>query len=112
LGGLGHGRVVGDLLLQELLDVTVLDGGRHVRIADRNRTRATAVTDGLAGNTVFSHLVHQRAGQNKIEELVNLRNLVAWRRLLPGRAPENHKHFGSRNQWPVAIGKLPTRGCR
>src|ERR1700676_3384193 len=78
---------------------------------DRDRSSAFAVPDLLPGHAVLRELIDERARQDIVEELVDLSSHRALRTLLPGRAPENHKHLDRREQWPVSVREL-RRCCR
>jgi hypothetical protein len=53
------------------------------------------MTDLLPGNVVFGQLIEESAGQDEIEELIELGCHRALGRLLPQRPPENREHLHS-----------------
>ena len=77
--GLRYCRVVGNLLLNKLLDCTVLDRMLQRWRGNRNASTSCTAGDLLSGDTVFGQLVHQRASQNEIKELVDARHEVTLR---------------------------------
>src|SRR6185437_11415289 len=71
----GQRRIIGHFLLQKLLDGAVVNGGGNRRGGDGKAAGALAVADVLGGHAVLRQLVHERASQDEIEELIDLGNL-------------------------------------
>src|SRR5215831_6003636 len=72
---------------------------------DRRSAGALAVPDQVSRDAVLRELIDQRAGKNRIEELVELgrQRLL---RTLPGRPPEQREYFDVRQQGTVTISQL------
>lgn len=71
-----------------------------------------AVADRFSGDAVLSELIHQLAGENEIEKLIDLCAETAERRLLPSGAPEDCENFNGGEQRAVAVSELWRRGRR
>src|SRR5437588_12962337 len=76
------------------------------RCGQRDRAGAPAVADGIGGNAVLGELIDERAGEDAVEEGVQLWDQVALGRLLPGAAPEDGEDLDSSQQRAVAVGEL------
>jgi len=79
------------------------------RRRDRDGSYSRTVSDLLAGHAVFGELRDQRARQNEVEELIDLRNQRALR-LLPWRAPEDGENLDGGQQRAIAVGELGRGG--
>jgi len=90
---MGDGRVVRDLLLQHMLDGGIGDRVLEFGRRDREGAGMLAMADGPSRHAVFGQLIDEWAGQNEIEELVDLGRHCALGRLLPGRPPEEGEDF-------------------
>lgn len=65
-------RASGDLFLQHGLDSGISDRFAGLGSNERDGAGAGAMADGFAGNVVLGKLIEQAAGENEIEELVEL----------------------------------------
>ena len=81
------------------------------RCRDGDGAHSRTVSDLLAGHAVFGELGDQRAGQNEVEELVDLRN-QRMLRVLPRRAPEDGEDLDRGQQRTIAVGELRRGGGR
>src|ERR1700730_7030180 len=97
-----------------MLDSRIRDRVLKLRCRNRERDGALAVADRSPRNAVFRELGDQRAGQNKIEELVDLVQHRASGRLLPGGPPKDGEPLHCGKQWPVSVAELRGGGgtCR
>src|SRR5215472_10960206 len=96
------------LVLLHMLDGGIRDRSIQRGCGDGDSTGMLAVPDRMAGNAVLVKLVDQRAGQDEIEEPVDLRRKLLLRRV-PGRAPENGEHFDIAEQRTISIGEMRRR---
>jgi hypothetical protein len=64
------------------------------------------VADRLAGHAVLDQRVEKRAGQDVVEELVEVRCHRGLRRLLPRRTPEDGEHLDGGEQRAAVIGEM------
>ena len=109
---LRHRGVGRDLVLQHVLDGGVSDGRMELRRRDHDRADPLAVRDLPSGHGVLVHLIDQRARENELEELIDLRDERAVRRLLPSRAPEDREHFDVGDERAVAVREARQRRRR
>src|SRR2546427_8488721 len=67
------------------------------------------MADGLPWDAVFTELVHELAGEDIVEELIDLREEAAIWRLFPGGAPENCKNLNSGEERTAAVSEVRSR---
>src|SRR5579859_2567435 len=77
----------------------------------RRGSDAAAVADLIVGDAVLCQLVDERAGENEVEEAIDLVDQVSSWCLRPLGPPENSEDFHRGQQLPAAVGQFRSR-CR
>src|SRR6202158_1160613 len=106
---MGNRRVTRNFRLQHVLDGSIRQRVAKLRGRDREGARSLTVPDGLSGYAVFCQLSDERAGQDKVEELVDLSHHRALGALLPCWPPEDGEDFDGGKQGAVPVREF--RGC-
>jgi hypothetical protein len=94
------------LLLQEFLDGGIVDLFSGSRSGECDGANEQTVSDLLAGDAVFSELVEKLAGEDEVEEFIDLGEKSGLRGFFPGGAPEDGEDLYGGEQRSIAVGEF------
>src|SRR5258708_6850032 len=98
--------VIGNLVLEHVLYVRIGYRLAWIGRSYRGSADAAAVSNSLRLRTIFGQLIDERAGQDIIEESVDLLDEIALRCLRPCLSPEDCEDLSVADQRAAAIGEL------